>query len=234
MSEHLQLEDMPEFCTAIKTWLNDHYPQEEAEHIWQATSRQYEQYLTELPDYGGKKNTHAAGIYGSVLIFSLYPQLPDHPPVEELQEFVPEMFMASFVGLGKIFNLNRGADMWLIDKVFHMVGRKDQKEYAQYPATFCNVSEPYDKKHHATRYRYTHCPNAAFAQKHDLLHVLPLFCNADYWGIGKLHGTLIRRGTCGNSDCCDYCVVGSKNPLAQEYEIVKDEKGFLVSRKIQK
>lgn len=234
MSEHLQLGDMQEFCTAVKTWLQGRYTPEEAETIWQATSRQYEQYLKELPDYGGKKNTHAVGIYGSVLIFSLYPQLPDQPPVEELQEFVAEMFMASFVKLGKIFNLNRSSDMWLIDKVFHIVARKDQKEYSRYPAAFCNVPEPYDKEHHATRYRYVQCPNAEFAKKHDLMHVLPLFCNSDYWGIDKLHGTLIRCGTCGNADCCDYCIVGSENPLAKEYKIVKDEKGFWVSRKIQK
>ena len=37
-----------------------------------------------------------------------------------------------------------------------------------------------------------------------------------------------------NSDKCDYCVVGSENPMAKEYEIVKDEEGFLVSRKIRK
>ena len=39
---------------------------------------------------------------------------------------------------------------------------------------------------------------------------------------------------CGNSDKCDYCVVRSENPMAKEYEIVKDEAGFLVSRKIEK
>lgn len=44
-------------------------------------------------------------------------------------------------------------------------------------------------------------------------------------------GTLIREGTCGNSDKCDYFVVGSENPMAEEYEIVRDEAGFLVSRK---
>ena len=234
MSEHLQLSDMPEFCTAVKTWLKNRYAPEQAEAVWRTTSRQYEQYLTELPDYGGKKNTHAAGIYGSVLIFSLYPQLPDHPPIEELQEFVAEMFMGSFVKLGKIFNLNRSFDMWLIDKVFHSVGEKDRKEYKKYPASFCNVSEPYDKEHRATRYRYTQCPNAEFAQKHDLTHVLPLFCNSDYWAMEKIHGTLIRCGTCGNADCCDYCIVGSENPMAKEYEIITDEKGFWVSRKIQK
>ena len=62
----------------------------------------------------------------------------------------------------------------------------------------------------------------------------PAFCNSDYWGMSQLHGTLIRRGTCGNSDRCDYCVVGSEDPMAKAYEIVKDEAGFLVSRKIER
>ena len=84
------------------------------------------------------------------------------------------------------------------------------------------------------RYHFTQCPNAEFAKKHDLMQVLPLFCNSDYWGMSQLHGTLIRRGTCGNADRCDCCVVGSENSMAKEYEIIKDEAGFLVSRKIEK
>ena len=44
----------------------------------------------------------------------------------------------------------------------------------------------------------------------------------------------IRCGTCGNSDVCDYCVVGSENPMAKEYETVTDAGGFLVSRKARK
>ena len=66
------------------------------------------------------------------------------------------------------------------------------------------------------------------------MQVLPLFCNSDYWGMSQLHGTLLRRGTCGNADRCDYCVVGSENSMAEEYEIIKEEAGFLVSRKIEK
>jgi hypothetical protein len=60
---------------------------------------------------------------------------------------------------------------------------------------------------------------------------MPLLCNSDFFGIEQIHGTLIRCGTCGNSDVCDYCVVGSNNELAKEYEIITDELGFLVSRK---
>ena len=162
----------------------------------------------------------------------MYPLLPDSPPVEELQEFVTNLFMSGFKRLGKVINLNRSFDMRLINKVFQMVGKKDRKQYAQYPACFCNVSEPYDKKNHAARYHFTQCPNAEFAKKHNLMHILALFCNSDYWGISQLNGTLIRCGTCGNSDKCDYCVVGSENPMAKEYEIVKDKDGFLVSRKV--
>lgn len=234
MAKHMQLSDMPKFCAKIEAWLKARYGEADGEALWEATRRQYNRYLETLPDYGGKKAGHALAIYGGVIVFSMYPLLPDHPPAEELQELVTNLFMSGFVRLGKIFNLNRSFDMWLINKVFQKVGKKDRKQYAQHPACFCNISEPYDAKNHAARYHFTQCPNAEFAKKHHLMHVLPLFCNSDYWGISQLHGTLIRCGTCGNSDKCDYCVVGSENPIAKEYEVIKDEAGFLVSRKIQK
>lgn len=232
MTKHMQLSDMPQFCAEIEKWLKKRYGEAEGTKLWNATSRQYDQYLEDLPDYGGKKASHALSIYGSIVIFSMYPLLPDHPPVEELQELVTGLFMSGFVRLGKVFNLNRSLDMRLINTVFQAVGDKDRKQFAQHPAGFCNVSEPYDKKSHAARYHFTQCPNAEFAKKHGLMEVLPLFCNSDYWGISQLHGALIRCGTCGNSDKCDYCVVGSENSIAKEYEVVKDEAGFLVSRKI--
>lgn len=230
MAEHMKASDMPGFCAEINEWLNGRYGAEQGGKIWESTCKQYDEYLKELPDYGGKKNTHALAIYGALLIFSMYPQLPDQPPVEELQEFVCHMFMRPFERLGRIFNLNRKFDMRLINTVFKKTGDKDRKQYQQYPATFCNVAEPYDKENHVARYHFTQCPNAEFAKKHNLMHVLPLFCNSDYWGISQIHGTLIRCGTCGNADKCDYCVVGSENPLAKKYEIVKDDAGFLVSR----
>ena len=230
MEQHMKVSDMPAFCSEINEWLSGRYGTEQGGQIWEATCRQYEEYLKELPDYGGKKNGHALAIYGGLLIFSLYPQLPDQPPIKELQDFVSHMFMGAFVKLGKIFDLNRKLDMRLINTVFKKCGDRDRKQYQQYPATFCNVSEPYDRENRAARYHFTQCPNAEFAKKHHLMHVLPLLCNSDYWGISQIHGTLIRCGTCGNSDRCDYCVVGSENPLARKYEIVKDEGGFLVSR----
>ena len=218
------------YCEKIRCWLADRYGTE-AEEIWRKTEKNYAVYLSEAPDYGGKKNGHAKAIYGGMLVFALYTALPDQPPISELEEFVQDLFMSPFTKLGKVFDLNRTFDMWLIDKVFRKSGDRDRKDIVKYPDSFVNVDEPYDRKNRIARYSFTQCPNAEFAKKHGLLHVLPLLCNSDFFGISEIHGTLIRCGTCGNGDRCDYCVVGSKNPLAKEYEVVTDEKGFLVSRK---
>lgn len=227
---HIPVSKLP-YRKPVKKWLCERYGNEQAEEVWKKTVEQYNSYLPDLPDYGGKKNGHAMAIYGGLLIFSLYPLLPDQPPISELQDFVSNMFMGSFVKLGKIFDLNRPSNMKLINKIFKKSGDGDRRDITKYPAGFINVEEAYDKENHIARYHFTQCPNAEFAKQHNLLHVLPLMCNSDFFCIEQLHGTLIRCGTCGNSDKCDYCVVGNRNPLANEYVIVTDEQGFLVSRK---
>ena len=71
MAEHMQLRDMPKFCAEIEAWLNARYREAEGKKRWEATGRQYGEYLKELPDYGGKKTSHTLAIYGSIVIFSL-------------------------------------------------------------------------------------------------------------------------------------------------------------------
>ena len=229
---HMTIEQLP-YGKQVRSWLKDRYGGTEAIKIWEQVQENYQNYLPDLPDYGGSKNGHAKAIYGGLLVFALYSALPDQPPVSELEDFVQHMFMAPFTKLGKVFNLNRPRDMWLIDKVFRKSGNRDRRDAVRYPDGFINVDVPYDKEHRAARYSFTQCPNAEFAKKHGLLHVLPLLCNSDFFGIHEIHGQLIRCGTCGNSDVCDYLVVGSDNPIAKEYETVSDERGFLVSRKRQ-
>jgi len=170
-------------------------------------------------------------IYGGLLVFSLYTALPDQPHVSELSDMVNNMFFGSFEFMGKLIDLNRPSNLKLLDMVFRSSGNKDRRDIVRYPAGFINVDEPYDKKEHIARYHFTQCPNADFAKKHGLMHVLPVLCNSDHYGIGLMHGKLIRCGTCGNGDVCDYCVVGDKHPLASQYELVSDENGLLLSRK---
>ena len=230
MAHHMTIDQLP-YGEPVQRWLKDRYGETEADRIWQQTQENYRGYLADLPDYGGSKNGHAKAIYGGLLIFALYPALPDQPPISELQDFVQNLFMGPFTKLGKMFDLNRPAHMWLIDKVFRRSGNRDRRDIRRYPAGFVNVDAPYNKEHHAARYSFTQCPNAEFTKKHGLLHVLPLLCNSDFFGISEIHGTLIRCGTCGNSGACDYLVVGDRNPMAEEYETVPDEQGFLISRR---
>ena len=55
--------------------LRKQYGEEEGNKLWKLINRQYDKYLEDLPD---------------------------HPPVEELQEFVTNLFMSGFVNLEKL------------------------------------------------------------------------------------------------------------------------------------
>ena len=46
-----------------------------------------------------------------------------------------------------------------------------------------------------------------------------------------IHAALIREGTCVTSDCCDYCIVGDKHPMATEYELKQADNGLWISEK---
>ena len=226
---HIPIEKLS-YCEPVKEWLTERYGAKEADAIWNKVVENYNSYLAEMEDVGGKKSNHAKAIYGGLLVFALYPALPDQPPISELSDFINHMFFGPFVKLGKVFDLNRSLDMALINKVFENSGNRDRKDIRKYPTGFINVGKPYDKENKVASYNFTQCPNAEFAKKHNLLHVLPLLCNSDFFAMEQVHGRLIRCGTCGNSDLCDYRVVGNKNPLAQKYEIETDDGGFLVSR----
>ena len=164
-------------------------------------------------------------------MFALIASLPEKPAMAELQEFTQDLFMEPFVKLGKIFDLNRRRDLFLIDKVFRKVAKRDNKDCIKWPCGFRTVYDGFSKPLVATRYHFTQCPVAEFAKKHDMLDMLPLMCNCDFYGIEQIHGQLIREGTCGMADRCDYLIVGSGNPITSEYKTITDEKGFLVSRK---
>jgi len=56
-------------------------------------------------------------------------------------------------------------------------------------------------------------------------------CNCDHMAMQKLHASLIRKGTCVTSDCCDYCIVGDKSPIAAKYELAKTDNGLWISVK---
>ena len=106
VENHIKLEEL-QYCKIVKKWLIERYGREKAIKIWKKTKKQYNRYLIDLPDYGGKKNGHAMAIYGGILIFSLYPNLPDQPPISEIQDFVNDLFYGPFTKLGNVTTTSR-------------------------------------------------------------------------------------------------------------------------------
>lgn len=229
VNNHIPLEKLS-YWKEIQKWVKERY--ENYDPILQQIEESYNTYLKDLPDYGGKDNNHSHAIYGAVLVFSFVQALTERVPNEKLQGFIEELFMGQLKTLGKLININRPLDMRLAASIFINSAKKDQKQAQQYPDTFITEFEPYDVKNHAVRYSFTQCPNAQFAKKYNLTHILPLLCNSDFYGISQIHGKLIRFSTCGNGNICDYLIVGNQNPIAKEYETVMDEGGFLVSRRV--
>ena len=170
-------------------------------------------------------------IYDPILIFAWYKVVPDKTELEEVQQDIFRCFMGAFDALGKVFNLNRRLDNRLASRIFQKANDIRVKEIRRFPGSFRMGSCSYDRENGVIRYSFTQCPNAEFAKRHHMEDVLPVMCNCDHLAMQKLHACLIREGTCVESPCCDYCIVGDRHPIAQAYDLVKKENGLLVSVK---
>ncbi len=133
--------------------------------------------------------------------------------------------------MGKVFDLNRKADNKLAAGIFQKANDIRVEEIKKFPESFRMGYCTYDKENGVVRYSFTQCPNAEFAKRHHMEDVLPVLCNCDHLAMQAIHASLIREGTCVTSDCCDYCIVGDRNPIAMEYALVKAENGLLLSVK---
>ncbi len=211
----------------VRHLLCRYYDEKTAEELWEKIQLKYAEYLKDEPALRDLKVT--ASIYDPILIFAWYAVIPDKPPLEDVQQEVYECFFGSFGILGKIFNLNRRRDNRLANRIFRKANDIRVEEIKRFPDSFRMGYYSYDKENGIVRYSFTQCPNAEFAKRHHMEDVLPVMCNCDHLAMRKVHACLIREGTCVTAGECDYCIVGDKSPLAEEYELVKAENGLLLS-----
>ena len=213
----------------VQKLLRRYYDEPTASDLWEKIQLRYAAFLEEEPALGGVKMT--VSIYDPILFFAWYREIPDKPPLEEFQQDVFDCFMSGFDALGKVFDLNRKLDNRLANVAFKSSNDRRIKEIKDFPASFRMGGYSYDEDHGVVRYCFTQCPNAEFAKRHHMEELMPVMCNCDHLAMQRLHATLIREGTCVESERCDYCIVGNKNPLADEYSLVKRENGLWVSVK---
>ena len=213
----------------VRKLLRRYYDSGVSEVLWEKIQLKYCEFLEDEPALAGSKIT--LSIYDPILIFAWYAVIPDKPPLEDVQQDIYECFMGSFEKLGKIIDLNRKPDNRLAGSIFRKTSDIRKEEIKKFPESFCMGDFDYDKKNGAVRYSFTQCPNAEFAKRHHMEDVLPVMCNCDHLAMQALHATLIREGTCVTSDRCDYCIVGDRNPIADEYELKKTDNGLWISVK---
>ena len=214
----------------LRTFIEKEYGAD-ADLVWNQTIEQYKHFVENSPDYGGKRSPHFTQIYDAMLLLAFCSTAPKEYAIEELEPISFEIFMSAFNTLGKVFSAKRKWTMNLLSVIFKVSLDKDNKHAESFPADFSGKCEPYDKKNGVVRYCFTRCPLADFVKANGLGKWMPLMCNCDHTGLGKIHAGLIREGTCYTTDHCDYCIVSEENPLMQQYELVRNEDGLLVSRK---
>ena len=213
----------------VQKLLHRYYDEQTAAELWEKVQLQYCEYLKDEPALAGLKIT--TSIYDPILIFAWYAIVPDKPALEEVQQDIYRSFFGSFGVMGKVFDLNRKLDNKLAASIFQKANDIRVEEIKKFPESFRMGYCAYEKETGVIRYSFTQCPNAEFARRHHMEDVLPVLCNCDHLAMQAIHASLIREGTCVTSDCCDYCIVGDRNPIAAEYELKTEENGLWVSVK---
>ena len=213
----------------VQKLLHRYYDEQTAARLWEKVQLKYCEYLKDEPALAGLKIT--TSIYDPILIFAWYAVVPDRPALEEVQQDIYRSFFGSFGVMGKVFNLNRKPDNRLAASIFQKANDIRVEEIKKFPESFRMGCCAYEKEDGVIRYSFTQCPNAEFAKRHHMEDVLPVLCNCDHLAMQAIHASLIREGTCVTSDCCDYCIVGDRNPIATEYELKTAENGLWVSVK---
>lgn len=211
----------------IKKHLEEKYHGDDIEKMWEKVQLQYAVFLKDLPYLGGKKNTHngTGGTYDCIMLFAYYEALEHTPDINELYEMNCEVFLTGFKSLEKIANANKSFVRRVLHTAFSATARSKYNCDPKQPTGYIMKVEPYDKKI-GPKYIFERCPIAEFAKAHGYLDIMPAFCNSDYPAMEMIHGHLIRKHTCANSDICDYWIVGDVSEAAKEHPKKIDDKGY--------
>lgn len=217
----------PEMENVIREKLSERYDSDGANEMWEKVQLQYADFLKNLPYLGGKKNTHngAGGTYDCIMLFAYYEALDPKPSINELYEMNVAVFLPSFQKLAGVVNANKPLLRRLLHLGFVMTAKSKDNKSPEQPTGYIMDVEPYSKTE-GVRYCFHRCPIAEFAKEHGYLDIMPAFCNGDYPAMDIIHGALIRRHTCANSNICDYWIVGDQSDIAKEHPRKTDEKGY--------
>jgi len=207
----------------IQKKIAQHYPKAEQAAIWEQVQQQYVDFLSDWrTDLGGRKNFHngKGGNYDCIALMAYYVVCKEVTSLTEIEEMEGNLFLPAFRILSKFVDCNKPLFKRLLYKSFQNAKRQCDKwgDFQMNVASFDPEKPIY--------YEFTTCPTAEFAKKHNLLEVMPAFCNPDFTSMELLHAKLVRKNTCANGDKCDYTICGDKDPYLRGHPEYQDEAGY--------
>ena len=199
-----------------------HYPPEEREAVWERVQRQYVDFLSDWrTDLGGKKNFHngRGGTYDCIALMAYYVVCKSVTSLAEIEKMEGDLFLPAFRKLTFV-NCNRPLFKKLLYRAFQNAKKQCDRwgDFQMNLAPFAPEQPIY--------YEFTHCPTAEFAQKHDLLEIMPALCNPDFEGMELIHARLVRKTTCANGCKCDYTICGDQDVYQKAHPEYRDEAGY--------
>ena len=199
-----------------------HYQPAQRDEVWTQVQLQYADFLKDWrTDLGGGKNFHngAGGTYDCIALMAYYVVCKSVTSLDEIEEMEGNLFLTAFRKLNFV-DTNKPFFKRLMYLSF-LSAKKQCDKWGDYEM---NVA-PYQKDK-PIYYEFTKCPIAEFAQKHDLLEVMPALCNPDYTAMELIHARLIRHTTCSYGCKCDYTICGDRDIYCTEHPEYKDEQGY--------
>ena len=199
-----------------------HYPPEEREAVWERVQRQYVDFLSDWrTDLGGKKNFHngRGGTYDCIALMAYYVVCKSVTSLAEIEKMEGDLFLPAFRKLTFV-NCNRP----IFKKLLYRAFQNAKKQCDRWDDFQMNLA-PFDPEQ-PIYYEFTHCPTAEFAQKHDLLEIMPALCNPDFEGMELIHARLVRKTTCANGCKCDYTICGDQDIYQKAHPEYRDEAGY--------
>ncbi len=204
---------------AMIRFMQKRYTDQEVNTRWNNIENQYEKWLLEEGDLGGKKNWMSSNMLLCYLMCAFYDGIDRHLTHEEFLEIFYDAMEPTLNMLGH-FDMNKlQKKKWLMHAANKYIRKYEkqtnEKRGGEWGNTWKIRANP-DERKTGVAYVLDTCPLYEFAVKHDYMDVLPFMCASDHLVAKAFHAHLIRHKTLSDGDdTCEYWYVGDKSEEAR-------------------
>lgn len=182
------------------------------------TQKNYNCFMSEIPDIGGKKNMQFEDLNFIVVFFAFHEACGRKLTPEDLDWFADETMVEPARKSGKLMNWNSSLMPKMARKMYISYKKKidDHVAKGEWGNTWrFEINPEHHKEGFALRTRL--CPNWDFVRKYGYEEFMPVICEQDHKIAEAMQGRLVRYHTVANGDgWCDWWYFGNKTPVTQE------------------